>query len=50
MASKLGFLYGYFAGLKQSNAKERYLEKIKDINGQDLYQFQEKSGKMWNLG
>ena len=33
-----GFLPGYFEGLQLKETKERYLEKLKDIAGQDPYE------------
>jgi len=33
-----GFLSGYFDGLQQTERKERYSAKLKDINGQDPYE------------
>lgn len=35
--TKRGFLPGYFEGLQLKDAKERYLEKLKDIDGEDPY-------------
>ena len=43
MASKRGFLRGYSAGLKQNDLKERYTERIKGINGQNLYEISKSS-------
>ncbi|PFX12320.1 hypothetical protein AWC38_SpisGene23745 [Stylophora pistillata] len=35
--TKRGFLPGYFEGLQLKDAKEMYLEKLKDIDGEDPY-------------
>ena len=36
--SKRGFLPGYFEGLQHKDSKQRYLEKMKNINGEDPYE------------
>ena len=38
MAPKRGLLSGYLASLKQKDAKESYVEKIKDVTGHDPYE------------
>ena len=36
--SKCGSLPGYFEGLQHKDSKRRYLEKMKNINGEDPYE------------
>ena len=36
--TKRGFLPGYFEGLQFKDSKLRYLEKVKNINGEDPYE------------
>ena len=36
---KEGFLPGYFEGLQLKESRQRYLEKLKDVNGEDPYEF-----------
>ena len=36
--SKRGFLPGYFEGVQHKDSKQRYLEKMKNINGEDPYE------------
>ena len=42
--TKGGLLPGYFESLQQKESKERYLEKLKFIEGRDLYEI---SRKKW---
>ena len=35
---KRGFLPGYFEGLQLKESRQRYLEKLKDVNGEDPYE------------
>ena len=35
---KRGFLPGYFEGLQWKESRQRYLEKLKDVNGEDPYE------------
>lgn len=37
-AGRRGFLPDYFDGLQLKETKERYLEKLKDVAGQDPYE------------
>lgn len=43
-STKRGLLPGYFQSLQEKQSKERYLEKLKSIEGQDPYEFPAKSG------
>ena len=40
--TKRGLLPGYFESLEQKESKERYLEKLKSIEGQDPYEISRK--------
>ena len=40
--TKRGLLPGYFENLQQKESKERYLEKLKSIEGQDPYEIPRK--------
>ena len=40
--TKRGLLPGYFESLQQKESKERYLEKLKSIEGQDPYEIPRK--------
>ena len=40
--TKRGILPGYFESLQQKESKERYLEKLKSIEGQDPYEISRK--------
>ena len=42
MNTKRGILPGYFESLQQKESKERYLEKLKSIEGQDPYEISRK--------
>ena len=43
-SGKCGLLPDYFESLQQKESKERYLEKLKSIEGQGPYKFRVKSG------
>ena len=40
--TKRGMLPGYFESLQQKESKERYIEKLKSIEGQGLYEISRK--------
>ena len=40
--TKRGIFPGYFESLKQKESKERYIEKLKSIEGQDPYEISRK--------
>ena len=43
-STKRGLLTGYFERLQEKQSKERYLEKLKSIEGQDPYEISRKEG------